>query len=103
MDESFGIDYKLALFWYKLAAAQGFIDSINNLGELFLNGQGVNKDLITAYQWFHIAGANDDADALESLRELEKILSSAEIQNALIYKKNWLSMHPIAKKIIYGA
>jgi TPR repeat protein len=103
MDESFGIDYKIALFWYTLAAAQGFLDSINNLGELFLNGQGVKKDCITAYKWFHIASVNNDADALESLNELEKILSSSEIEHALFQKQNWLSMHPIAKRNIYGS
>ncbi len=102
MDESFGVDYKIALFWYKLAAAQGYLDSINNLGELFLNGQGVDKDLITAYVWFHIASANNAPDALESLNELEKILRSSEIEKALVQKKNWLLMHPIAKKNIYG-
>jgi len=102
MDESIGIDYKIALFWYKLAAAQGFLDSINNLGELFLNGQGVKKDYILAYKWFHIASVNNDADALESLSELEKILSFSEIEHALIQKQNWLSMHPIARKNIYG-
>jgi len=102
MDEAFGIDYKIALFWYQLAAAQGFLDSINNIGELFLNGQGVEKDLITAYKWFHIASVHNDADALESLNELEKILSADEIELALIHKQNWLSMHPFAKKSIYG-
>ena len=101
MDESFGIDYKIAFFWYKLAAAQGFLDSINNLGELFLNGQGVEKDPIAAYQWFHIASVHNDADALESLSELETILSASEIEQALISKQNWLAMHPIAKTKIY--
>jgi len=102
MDESFGIDFKIAEFWYKLAAAQGFLDSINNLGELFLNGQGVEKDLTEAYKWFHIASARNDADALESLSELEKILSASEIEQALIRKQNWLAIHPLAKLKIYG-
>jgi hypothetical protein len=103
MDESFGIDYKSALFWYTLAAAQGFLDSINNLGELFLNGQGVEKDLITAYKWFDIASVHNDEDALESISELEKILSTSEIEQALSRKQNWLSMHPIARNNIYGS
>lgn len=102
MDDIHGIDYKLALFWYRLAASQGFLDSINNLGELFLNGQGVVTDHIEAYKWFHIASVNNDADALDSLAELEKILSPTEIQSALERKQNWLSIHPLAKKNIYG-
>jgi TPR repeat protein len=102
MDEIHGIDYKLALFWYRLAASQGFLDSINNLGELFLNGQGVVADHIEAYKWFHIASVNNDADALDSLAALEKTLSPSEIQNALTRKQNWLSIHPVATKNIYG-
>ena len=49
------------------------------------------------------ASVNNDADALESLNELEKILSSSEIEHALFQKQNWLSMHPIAKRNIYGS
>ena len=101
--ESSAIDYKLALFWYQLAAAQGFLDSINNLGELFLNGHGVNKDLVSAYKWFNIASANNDLDALESITSLERVLSASEIEEALVHKQNWLSLHPIAKKNIYGS
>jgi len=101
IDESFGIDYKLAHFWYQLAAAQGFLDSINNLGELYLNGYGVEKDLVTAYKYFHIASVDKSSDALDSLSDLEKILSAEEIEDALLRKKNWLSMHPIANLRIY--
>lgn len=37
-------DLPAAARWYSLAAAGGSIDALNNLGQLYLSGQGVDKD-----------------------------------------------------------
>lgn len=68
--------HSTALIWYKLAAAQGFLASQNNLGEMHLNGQGVPVDLTQAYMWFSVASRDCDQDGLDSLAVLEKRMTT---------------------------
>ena len=48
-------DYTGALHWWKLAADQGEACAQCNLGTLYLNGEGVQKDTAEAVQWFRLA------------------------------------------------
>src|SRR5262245_40345253 len=46
---------------------------MNNLGMLYLNGTGVQKDTNLARMWFERAIALNNAEARENLRHLEEV------------------------------
>jgi TPR repeat protein/transglutaminase-like putative cysteine protease len=52
------VDYSEAAKWYKLAAEQGDMFSVNNLGDLYENGRGVEKDLKKAIALYEKAANN---------------------------------------------
>jgi TPR repeat protein len=63
-------DYLLARQLYEKAAAAGEAGSMNNLGILFLNGQGVPKDFVEAREWYEKAAAAGAAVGLANLGSL---------------------------------
>lgn len=58
-------DYKQAATWFTRAAERGNREAQQNLGILCREGKGVAQDYAEAYKWFLIAGAPNDAVALE--------------------------------------
>ena len=46
------VDYKEAAYWYSQAAVQGVPIALNNLGDLYENGQGVEKDYQRALELY---------------------------------------------------
>lgn len=63
-------DYERARQLYEKAATDGEAGSMNNLGILFLNGQGVAKDLAEARDWYQRAAAAGSAAAMANLGRL---------------------------------
>jgi TPR repeat protein len=63
-------DYMLARQLYEKAAAAGEAGSMNNLGNLFLNGQGVPKDVLEAREWYQKAAAAGAAVGMANLGRL---------------------------------
>jgi tetratricopeptide (TPR) repeat protein len=49
---------------YQEAAAQGHTQAMNNIGLLYSNGQGVEKDGVKALEWFRKAAAKGDVAGL---------------------------------------
>ena len=45
----------MAAFWWRLAAEQGDVDAMHNLGNIYYLGRGVPKDDVQAYVWHAIA------------------------------------------------
>ena len=56
-------DYKIALKWFKRAAAQGHANARFVLGAMYGTGQGVPQDYKTAMEWYKLAAAQEHADA----------------------------------------
>ena len=56
-------EYKEAVDWYRKAAAKRNIVAQSLLGMLYMNGQGVEKDLTIAIGWFRKAAQQNDAIA----------------------------------------
>ena len=56
-------DYALAAEWYRKAADLGHATAQYNLGQMYLDGVGVEKDLEQAAQWFLKAANQGDANA----------------------------------------
>jgi len=67
--------YDEALKWFNLAAAQGDLDALFNLGMCHANGQGVLRDDDAALRLYKRAAAEGHADAAEAVAELEAILN----------------------------
>ena len=58
--------------WYEKAAAKGFAAAMNNLGDLYYYGRGVEQDYRLAAKWFEKSAANDFAIAMYNLGNLYK-------------------------------
>jgi len=56
-------DYTDAVKWYRLAAAQGFVEAQYNLGNMSCKGQGIEQDDTAAIEWYRLAAAQGFADA----------------------------------------
>jgi uncharacterized protein len=50
-------EYDKAAYWYKQAANAGLDTAAFNLGTLYFNGQGFQKDYVQAHRWFEEAAS----------------------------------------------
>jgi len=62
--------YKEAVKWYQKAADQGDSDALNNLGIMYENGQGVEKDRQKAYDLYKKAAEEGNVYAINNARRL---------------------------------
>jgi TPR repeat protein len=53
--------YEEALKWYRKAVEQNYAPAQNNLGAMYKEGQGVNKDLAETAKWYRKAADQGDA------------------------------------------
>lgn len=65
-----------AMGLYRAAAIQGHVPAQSRLGELYLAGRGVGRDLEEAYLWFSLAQAQDRVD------EVRQQMSRAQLAAA---------------------
>ena len=63
----FGQDYGKAMELYTLASAEGNSTAMNNIGWLYLNGLGVNRNLKAAVEWFEKAAQRGNTRAMINL------------------------------------
>ena len=71
-----------ALRWYLRAAEQGYAIAQTNAAVLYIQGDGVPRDLVMADGWLLIAAANGVDDAAKASKELHKHMSSEQIRQA---------------------
>ena len=58
-------------YLYELAASQGVAKAYyNNLGEMYYNGRGVEKDYTKAAEYYEKAAAQGDTDSQKRLTEM---------------------------------
>jgi TPR repeat protein len=60
------------LRWYTLAAEQGYAHAQFNLGWMYDEGVGVEKNKAEAVRWYTQAAERGDADAQAALDEITK-------------------------------
>jgi TPR repeat protein len=53
-------DPQAAMQWYLRALGQGHAVAPNHLGRLYLNGEGVKKDVREACKWYAVSAARGD-------------------------------------------
>lgn len=63
-------DQETAVQWYTRAAMQNHVAAQNNLGYMYINGQGVEKNLQQAYKWALLAEENGSPILRKSLDHL---------------------------------
>lgn len=63
-------DYAKALKIYQSLVVRGNAKAQNNLGVLYLNGEGVLEDYVEAVKWFKLAAAQGNVNGQENLAEM---------------------------------
>jgi TPR repeat protein len=83
-------DYAQAVRWYREAASRGHIQAQFNLGIMYFEGKGVEKELRSAYYWLAVASEQGDEDARAQLRKVAANMSAAQITEAETRAKDWM-------------
>ena len=99
-------DDQKAVYWFRKAADGGNVSAMAGLSEMYQHGRGVKRDYISAYRWLalelSIVEANPDSqytdyDALAKDKRnyalLSKQLTSAQLQEADDWVKEWFAAH----------
>ena len=87
------LDYVKAAEWYRAACEHrpdlgGPGQGCNNLGLLYLHGNGVRRDRIEAYKYFEIAGAERNVEIAK------RKMTAPEAAEAQRRTKKWIESHP---------
>ena len=86
-------NFSEAALWYRRAAEHvpnlnGAGQGRNNLANLYVDGNGVPRDLVQAYMWYSLANAD------RSLAYLEPLMTPVQIAQAQQLAADWLKQHP---------
>jgi TPR repeat protein len=68
--------------WYRKATEQGDADAPNELGFMYINGQGVTQDYVEAHKWHNLASAAGYADIGRAITWVAGMINPAEIAQA---------------------
>ena len=82
-------DYKKAIYWYRKAAEQGDIGAQNNLGWSYVEGKGVQYDLVIAYKWLYLAAETGNTHAGKNRDGIAKIMTPDQISEAKKLVQEW--------------
>ena len=89
-------DYKEAMRWYRRAIeaefpqdpiraqiyAEAKARAQNNLGRMYANGWGVERDFLRAYMWFNLAATYGLDKGKKNCEKMEKIMDEEQIAKA---------------------
>jgi hypothetical protein len=64
-----------------------------NVGKMYSDGIGGQRDLVSAYSWFALAQAAGDVRAQSEQGKLEHLMTDAQIAEAFHRASGWLSAH----------
>ncbi|WP_011608305.1 tetratricopeptide repeat protein [Histophilus somni] len=65
-------NYKQAVYWYTKAAEQGYANAQYNLGVMYANGQGVQRNVSKAKQYYRLACDNGLNIGCQTYAKLDK-------------------------------
>lgn len=71
---------RLAVSWWKMAAAQELAEAQQGLGWAYANGRGVEKDFVEAYRWYKRAVSGGDEEARQGLTETAGKLTAEQLR-----------------------
>jgi TPR repeat protein len=75
-------DFKEAVHWLKLAAAQGNARAQNNLAGNYALGDGLLEDLVKAHMWANLATMNGSKKGAELRDLIAKSMTQSQIVEA---------------------
>jgi TPR repeat protein len=78
---------------WMMAAREGQVEALYNLGLLYSTGQGVKVDLVEAHKWFNLAAMRGSSDARDCRASLAQEMRPDEIAEAQRQAREWLSTH----------
>lgn len=82
LGEDVTADPEEAARMYCDAGIHGSAEGLFRLAMMFYLGKGIPKDLLSAYAWFSMAAARGHRDAGRQLKNLRKLLTSEEREEA---------------------
>ena len=82
--QGFGLkqDLHKAVELYRRAAEHGDAKAQSNLGFMYYEGLGVEKDLIAAYKWLTVSGDQGEITAVKMRDEVEDRMNPEQIARA---------------------
>ena len=86
-------DYETAIKWYKLAAEQGDANAQMYLGLMYALGQGTLQDYTRTHMWWNIAASQGVEFARKNRDNVEKMMSSTQIETAQKLAREWMAKH----------
>ena len=83
-------DLEQSFRWTQAAAEQGHVAAQHNLGSLYYEGQGVDRDRATAVEWYSTAAKAGHADAALLLAEMFQ--QGVSVRRDPVQAHAWASM-----------
>ncbi len=82
-------DYATALKEFRPLAEQGLAAAQNNLGAMYINGEGVRRNYVRAYMWLSLAAKQGYKRAVSSQGQLEREMTPGELAEAERFAREW--------------
>lgn len=82
-----------AVKWYRRAAEQNFYLAQFALGYMYSQGFGVLQDDVESLKWFLLASAGGHDDAVQQVKRLRGLLSTASYAEGQQRAKEWMARH----------
>jgi TPR repeat protein len=82
-------DPKKAAKWIERAADSGYPDAQYDIGVMHATGEGVTRDLSTAYMWLDLAADTKGLEPGIFWKNIDKLLTPAQRLEAEQLKKTW--------------
>ena len=88
-------DFKESVEWFRKSAEGGFIRSQYSFGLLYASGgDGVPRNLVTAYAWHSIAAFSSHSEASSALVRLGKVMAPDDIAKAQKLNREMIKKNP---------
>ncbi len=84
---------RTAAWWYRQAARCGHVVAQLNLGELYSNGIGVERDKVQAYLWLGLAARGGNRWASDFQRRIASEMTPPQRNDAVAQLESWTA-HP---------
>ena len=84
-------DHKVAMTWYRLAAAQNHGIASFSIGTMYEFGTGVLEDYAMAHMWYNISNANGEEIAKEYMNDIARKMTKEDISKAQAMARKCMS------------
>ncbi len=82
-------EYDTALKEWRPLAEQGLAAAQNNLGAMYINGEGVRRNYVQGYMWLSLAAKQGYKRAVLPQGQLEREMTPGELAEAERFAREW--------------